>query len=433
MGMEIINVFMASVLGQIDAGYALIMPEVLFVLRALLVITILFWGIKVAYSEEPFFSSLLLKMLYVGFFVYLIQNWPTLTEIVGKSFAMLGITAGGSAISLTDFMNPGAVVDIGYQLFKGLLQKSIDLTSLWGFLNNVPEVVVFLLTGLGVLVCFLIMGVQIFMAVITFKIVTLAAFILVPFGLWRGTGFLAERAIGYVFSGGIRLMVLAIIVSMGSSLFTSITLSADPTIQEAIAAFLASLVFVVLAFYGPALASDLVTGGPSLAGGAAFATAASAAAGMSVAARTFATAATRMTTTLQGVSTQQTVQRVAQAAGAGLGGPGGLRPSPTGGSAGGSPLAGPPTGGAPASAGASLRAGSSASQAGTSGPGPVRPKLDISRFLAQPATRTMSPMGAGPALSSGGGTQAMHVLRSTRDGDGGGGMQASVKDPGDET
>ena len=47
----------------------------------------------------------------------------------------------------------------------------------------------------------------------------LAGFVLVPFALFGQTAFLAERVLGNVISSGIKLMVLAIVVGIGASLF----------------------------------------------------------------------------------------------------------------------------------------------------------------------------------------------------------------------
>ena len=49
----------------------------------------------------------------------------------------------------------------------------------------------------------------------------------VPFALFGKTSFLAERVLGNVMTSGIKLMVLAIVVGIGSTLFG--TLTAAPT------------------------------------------------------------------------------------------------------------------------------------------------------------------------------------------------------------
>ncbi len=60
------------------------------------------------------------------------------------------------------------------------------------------------------------------MVLIEFKLVTLAGFVLVPFGLFGRTAFLAEKVLGNVIASGVKVTVLAAIVGIGSSLFSGV-------------------------------------------------------------------------------------------------------------------------------------------------------------------------------------------------------------------
>jgi type IV secretion system protein TrbL len=64
--------------------------------------------------------------------------------------------------------------------------------------------------------CFFVLAVQLFITLIEFKLTTLAGFVLVPFALWNKTAFLAEKVLGNVVSSGIKVLVLAVIVGIGS-------------------------------------------------------------------------------------------------------------------------------------------------------------------------------------------------------------------------
>ena len=77
--------------------------------------------------------------------------------------------------------------------------------------------------------------------VIEFHIVTLIAFVTIPFGILTQTSFLSERAIGYVASVGIKLMALAIVISIGANIFNAYTVSTDPTIYEEVGLLLSAL------------------------------------------------------------------------------------------------------------------------------------------------------------------------------------------------
>ncbi|WP_254557303.1 type IV secretion system protein, partial [Salmonella enterica] len=76
------------------------------------------------------------------------------------------------------------------------------------------------------------------------KLTTLAGFVLVPFALWNRTSFLAERVLGSVVSSGIKVMVLAVIVGIGSNYFNDFVGSLqgqEPDIGKAMSLALAAL------------------------------------------------------------------------------------------------------------------------------------------------------------------------------------------------
>ena len=118
------------------------------------------------------------------------------------------------------------------------------------------------------------LAVQLFITILEFKLTTLAGFVLVPFALWNKTSFLAERVLGNVVSSGIKVMVLAIIIGIGSTLFTEVTsgLTGDVSLEDAGGVILASLALFALGLFGPGIATGLVTGAPQLGAGAAVGT-----------------------------------------------------------------------------------------------------------------------------------------------------------------
>jgi type IV secretion system protein TrbL len=139
---------------------------------------------------------------------------------------------------------------------------------------------VLLIAWLIVIGAFFILAVQLFITILEFKLTSLAGFVLVPFALWNKTAFLAERVLGNVISSGIKVMVLAVIVGIGSSFFGQFTAALqgqEPNIGEAMSLVLAALSLFGLGIFGPGIASGLVSGAPQLGAGAAIGTAGAAA------------------------------------------------------------------------------------------------------------------------------------------------------------
>ena len=130
-----------------------------------------------------------------------------------------------------------------------------------------------MLAWLIVLLAFFVLSVQLFITIIEFKLTVLAGFVLVPFALFGHTAFLAERVLGNVISSGIKLMVLAIVVGIGATLFgTLIRPTGEITLTQAASCILAAIAVFGLAVFIPAMAAGLVSGAPQLGAGAAVAT-----------------------------------------------------------------------------------------------------------------------------------------------------------------
>ncbi|MCY1370910.1 P-type conjugative transfer protein TrbL [compost metagenome] len=84
-------------------------------------------------------------------------------------------------------------------------------------------------------------------------------------------------------SSGVKVLVLAVIVGIGTGLFAEFQVHPDePSIDHALVVMLASLALLALGIFGPGIATGLVSGGPQLGAGA-LAGAALGTAGMAVA------------------------------------------------------------------------------------------------------------------------------------------------------
>ena len=118
------------------------------------------------------------------------------------------------------------------------------------------------------------MAIQLFVSLIEFKLTTLAGFVLVPFGLFGRTAFLAEKVLGNVVSSGVKILVLAVIIGIGSTIFGQFTsgIGRPPTINDALTLILAALSLLGLSIFGPGIANGLIAGGPQLGAGAAVGT-----------------------------------------------------------------------------------------------------------------------------------------------------------------
>jgi type IV secretion system protein TrbL len=286
-GTGVIDRFLEVFTSYIDSGFGLLNTEVAFLSSTLVAIDItlagLFWALA---SDEDVIARLIRKTLYVGFFAFLIGNFNTLAKLIFNSFAGLGLKAAGSGLSADQFIQPGRIAQVGIDAGKPILQAASQLMGFVAFFENFVQIVVLLIAWLVVLVAFFILAVQLFITLIEFKLTTLAGFVLVPFGLFNKTAFLAERVLGNVIASGVKVLVLAVIVGIGTTLFSQFTqgfAGNQPTLDDAMALVLAALALLGLGIFGPGIATGLAAGAPQLGAGAAVGTAL-AAGGLGVAA-----------------------------------------------------------------------------------------------------------------------------------------------------
>ncbi len=275
-GAGVIDNFLGVFTRYIDSGFGLLGGEVAFIATTLIVIDVtlaaLFWSWG---ADDDIIARLVKKTLFVGIFAYLIGNWNNLAKIVFDSFAGLGLKGSGTSFTAQDLMRPGKVAQTGLDAARPLLDSISDLMGYWSFFENFIQIACLMFAWALVLLAFFILAVQLFVTLIEFKLTTLAGFVLIPFGLFGKTAFMAERVLGNVVSSGIKVLVLAVIIGIGSTLFSQFTAGfgdQTPSVDDAMAIVLAALSLLGLGIFGPGIASGLVSGGPQLGAGAAVGT-----------------------------------------------------------------------------------------------------------------------------------------------------------------
>src|ERR1700759_795418 len=94
----VLDDFLNTYKTQVDAGFGLIQGDVRGGLATLVTISIGVTAILWAIDEtQNVLASLVRKVLLVGFFAWLVAQWPSLTKTVVNGFAALGLKEGGGA------------------------------------------------------------------------------------------------------------------------------------------------------------------------------------------------------------------------------------------------------------------------------------------------------------------------------------------------
>jgi type IV secretion system protein TrbL len=251
----------------IGGGFANIQSDVNWIFATITLLTLVLtalltwvWG-----EVDTLLRALIQRILLIGFIGYLVNNWHSLTMMVVDGMTQLGLKAGGSAQSYNSFLNsPEQIVSDGFNVAKHVY----DVCNNCSLITNAGWLIIYLVAVAMILLAMFWLAITVFVTTLEFKLVTLASMILVPFAVWQKTTFLSDRALGYVFSVGAKLLALALVVTIGEKFLTNMTVSATPSLENAAAIVLACFTVLVLALSGGSLASALVSGGPQLGAGA---------------------------------------------------------------------------------------------------------------------------------------------------------------------
>jgi type IV secretion system protein TrbL len=270
--LNIIDQFLQTFIKYIDSGFGLLNGDVAALTSILVAIDVtlagLFWLLD---GEANVMARLIKKTLYVGSFAYILNNFSNLATIIFNSFSGLGLKATGSTMTPADLLRPGKLAGTGFQAAWPLLQQAGNYGGFMGAMHHFVTIAVLIIAWLIVVLSFFILAVQLFITILEFKLTTLAGFVLVPFALWNKTSFLAERVLGNVVASGIKVMVLAVIVGIGTTFFSQFTNAIpghQPSLSDAMTLVLGSLALFGLGIFGPGIATGLVAGAPQLGAGA---------------------------------------------------------------------------------------------------------------------------------------------------------------------
>lgn len=269
IGVETPNELMAVFSNTVSEGFSALQGPVNGVFGLLIALVVALTGIQWALSpSREILASAFGKILLIGAFAWLINDWQALSETLYAGFLELGLIAGGGDLSRADFLNPGAILGEGWRIVKALGDTPAPVANPFDIAGNLTDALILGLAMIGIMLAFAVLALQIIVSLVEFKIVTLGGFVLLPFGIWSKSAFLAERPLGYVVSSGLKVLALAIVVSGARTVFDQLQPSANPDIYEALTILVAAILLAMLALFIPNLASALVTGGPALGAGA---------------------------------------------------------------------------------------------------------------------------------------------------------------------
>jgi type IV secretion system protein TrbL len=262
----ILTTLLNAFLAVFSAGPGHLAPAAARLLFLMAGIELTLAGVWWVLKGENVLVGLMQKTLLLCLFSFFVANWTTLINAVLDGFVWAGFTAGGSspAAGAALIKDPSSIIAQAFVVTQPIENEVNSLS--W---YSIGSLILLGWAYIFTILAFFMLAIQVFITYLEFYLVAALSLILVPFGVFKHTAFIAERAFGSVASFGVKLMVLSFIIAAASPVLSAITLPAVPTLQQAYMVMLAGLAIAFLSWHAPGIAAGMISGGPSLTAGSA--------------------------------------------------------------------------------------------------------------------------------------------------------------------
>lgn len=214
------------------------------------------WLALQAASLDSWFAELVRRIMFIGFFAFVLTQGPTFARAVVDSLFQIG-AGGGSA-------SPAEVFDAGIRVASQMSQQA----QFGVFEDNALAIAAVLAMGV-VVICFSLVAAIFVSVMVEMYVGLLAGMIMLGLGGSSFTKDFAVRYLVYAFGVGMKLMALVMIAKIGSEVLMGLanapTASSDQFVTTLAIAGISVVVFII-AMYVPNIIQGVVQGA-SVSGG----------------------------------------------------------------------------------------------------------------------------------------------------------------------
>jgi len=242
------------------------------ILRVIVGIEIIFFGIYIAMGGQNVIMKALEKIIYISLVLAIMKEMPSLlNEIVGY----IGkITSDNPA--MTSLTNPSAIILKGLELAKPIWEASFSLFTILNIETKIAGGISFLL----IVIAYAWLAIECFMTLIELWLVCGISVILLPFTIWEKTKFIGEGVFKGIVVQLVKLLTIAFIIAIINPITLEICgyMQAQNPFEASgimlwfggfLSMLLWSLLIVYVSFKSTRIAGGLVSGTPSLGAGGA--------------------------------------------------------------------------------------------------------------------------------------------------------------------
>ena len=136
-------------------GFNNIQGYAIWLLASFIVIHIAWFGIKWALGTVDGFKEAIPRIMIISFFVFLINQYVYLIDVIFNSFIKAGLSAGNNTIATKELLDPSSILSKGFKASEPLWQSLFE-GGFWGAIMDVPQAMIALLGSSIIVFAFLL-------------------------------------------------------------------------------------------------------------------------------------------------------------------------------------------------------------------------------------------------------------------------------------
>ena len=211
-------------------------------------------GIRLAAKGADFgewAAELVNQILFIGFFLALLQNAPAWAAAIVNSFR----TAANQAVAASGGTGTFAPSDV-FSVGLALASKITDEASIF----QPAASIVMVLFALVLIVCFAIIAALLIVALVESYIVVSAGVLFMGFGGSKWTKDFALKILVYAVSVGAKLFVMQLLIGLGQQVFNALASNFETRSVDILVVIGSAIVMVALTWFLPELIQGMING-----------------------------------------------------------------------------------------------------------------------------------------------------------------------------
>lgn len=223
----------------------------------------------VAFHKQTMIGGAMKFAIVSAFYLTVLRNVGSISSNLMDGAVQFGILAGGGNNSPSDFLSqPDSIFAIGADRMVDILGLAADVctSSFTGCIGVLDVWLPIFCTAILVFVTFAIAAIIIICVAMLLKLAILCGMVILPLSLFQPTSGIGFLPIKTSIHAALQLMMLALVVSFNSTIFSQLAAPAEPTFAAMVPILLACLLFAGMLMLSGRIAHGLASGTSAAAG-----------------------------------------------------------------------------------------------------------------------------------------------------------------------